>query len=264
MNPVSMYEFTLKSESINRSDLTDWLKEWANKWVFQRELSETGYDHYQGCFSLFKKKRKADLVKVLPNKNMSVRPMSTNATAQGRFNYFMKADTRTEGPWKDTDEEIIIPWHIDHVKTLYPWQQTLKDLATTRDARSIHAIVDNIGNNGKSTFKTYMRCNKLARVIPFANDYKDLMRMVCDMPTDTCYIIDMPRAINKERLSNFWSAIESIKDGYAYDDRYSFKEKIFGSPQIFVFMNTQPEQSYLSSDRWKLWKIDNLELRNFF
>lgn len=79
--------------------------------------------------------------------------------------------------------------------------------------------------------------------------------MVCDMPTAKVYLIDIPRAFNQDKLRAMWAAIESVKDGYAYDDRYSFKEKCFDCPVIWVFMNQQPDVLTLSSDRWRFYSV---------
>ena len=48
------------------------------------------------------------------------------------------------------------------------------------------------------------------------NNYKDLMRMICDTPTSKCYLIDIPRSIEKDKLYGMFSAIEEIKGGYAW------------------------------------------------
>ena len=77
-----------------------------------------------------------------------------------------------------------------------------------------------------------------------------------DTPKKRLYIIDMPRSVNKDRLYGLMSGIETIKDGYAYDDRYSFKEQYFDCPNIWVFSNKQLDMEYLSIDRWRMWRIN--------
>ena len=99
-----------------------------------------------------------------------------------------------------------------------------------------------------------------AKSPPFCNDFRDLMRMVCDMDETNCYLIDMPRAVSKDKLFQLYGAIEKIKDGYAYDDRYRFTEKYFNPPVVWVFTNRCPDLGLLSLDRWKLWTIENDEL----
>jgi len=81
------------------------------------------------------------------------------------------------------------------------------------------------------------------------------MRMILDTPTSSLYIFDLPRAIKKDKLCQFFAAIEEIKGGYAFDDRYSFREKYFDCPNIWVFMNTEPDRDAFSRDRWVFWQI---------
>jgi len=92
-------------------------------------------------------------------------------------------------------------------------------------------------------------------VLPMMESYKDYMRMVMDTPKSRLYLIDFPRAMNKSQCSGFWSAIESIKNGHAYDDRYSFREEFFDSPNIWIFTNTCVKTKWLTNDRWKFWCV---------
>lgn len=78
--------------------------------------------------------------------------------------------------------------------------------------------------------------------------------MVMGLPKKPLYIVDIPRAIRKDKLDEFFAAIESIKDGFAYDKRYKYKQEYFEKPNVWVFMNILPDTKMLSSDRWKLWK----------
>jgi hypothetical protein len=64
--------------------------------------------------------------------------------------------------------------------------------------------------------------------------------------------------MSKENLGGLFSAIETIKDGYVYDERNHFKEWWFDSPNIWVFTNSVPETDYLSKDRWVYWEVNNL------
>lgn len=143
------------------------------------------------------------------------------------------------------------------MKQLRPFQQQIIDDAGNWDTRTINCVYCPTGNKGKSLLVGYCRAYNIGRALPPVNDYKDMMRMVCDMPTSRMYLIDMPRSINKDRLYQFYAGVESIKDGYAYDDRYSFKEKCFDCPNIWIFSNRLPDQKLLSYDRWKIWIIDD-------
>jgi len=256
-NPCCTWDFTASADKNNKNDIEKLLKEISKKYCFQKEFSDSGYEHFQGRISLKLKNRITGLKKMVPKDwHLSI---TSNENKNNQF-YVMKEDTRIDGPWKDTDEVIYIPRQIKEIKTLYPWQQYIVDNYDVWDTRTINIIVDNKGNCGKSILAGYVRAYKLGFVIPFCNDFRDIMRMIMDVPTKRLYLIDMPRAINKEKLYQMYSALETIKNGYAYDDRYSFKEKVFDCPNIWVFTNNIPDISYLSTDRWKFWNIDELTL----
>lgn len=254
-NQISMYDFTMPADRIEVPILQKSLKVWAKKWVFQKEEGDTGYIHYQGRISLIKKRRLEEIGALLAKTELKGIRLSPTHDVKS-FNYVMKADTRIDGPWMDTDEEPrYIPRQIRELGKLHDWQQKVIDLSTVWDTRTIHIIIDEGGNHGKSTLCTYMGVMGLGRTLPFVNDYKDIMRMVMDMPVSGCYLIDMPRAISKDKLFQMYAGIETIKSGYAYDDRYSFKDKYFDCPNVFVFTNKEPDYTLLSRDRWKLWTI---------
>lgn len=260
-----VWDCTLDQDAATRDEVIQSLKVVAKKWMFQLEKGESGYMHWQIKFSLHKKLRTAGVLNLLwetndcwnqkiTGKSMKLTPSSNNGR---KFTYVMKVDTRVEGPWADSDPEPpYIPRQVRGIH-MWPWQQTVLDSYNVWDTRSINVIICPSGNIGKSTFVCYNRAHQLARPIPPVNDHKDMMRMVCDIPTAKAYLIDIPRAFNQDKMRCMWSAIETIKDGYAYDDRYSFKEKTFDCPVIWVFMNTRPDVKTMSTDRWKFYAVNN-------
>lgn len=257
-NAVCVYDFTVGADVTTHTDLIKILRKISKKFCFQLEEGESGYRHYQGRFSLKVKKRlKAaiDLVGI-PQAHLSI----TSKENRTNVFYVTKEETRIEGPWSDKDEQLYIPRQVREIETLYPWQQHIVDNYDVWDTRTINVIVDTVGNNGKTILTSYMRAHKMAFKIPFCNDFKDILRMVADVPIKRCYLIDMPRGIKKDKLFQLFSAIEEVKNGYAYDDRYHFKEVIFDCPNIWIFMNMMPDIAMLSKDRWKFWEIKNLEL----
>ena len=262
MNACSVYDFRYSADidgsRVSHETIVSRLKGIAKKYVFQLEKGDTGYVHYQGRMSLIKKRRKPELLSLFgglaPN---YLEPTCTREYLTGDMFYQMKLDTRIGGPWKDDDVVIYIPRQIRLIEHLRPFQQTIIERLDEWDTRTINVVYDTSGCIGKSTLVGYCRAHQLARCLPTVTDCKDMMRMVCDMPTAASYIIDMPRSMNKERLGGFYSAIEMLKDGYAYDDRYSFKEKVFDCPNIWIFTNDLPCTSYASRDRWKVWCISD-------
>lgn len=256
--PVAVFDFTLGSDYCEYDDLKNYLKDKCKKWVFQLEQGESGYMHYQGRMSLRAKSRLSTLIKNCPFKEIHFSPTCTQNA--GNDFYVTKDETRVEGPWSSEDKEPFIPWDVAEITEFRPWQTEVWDSADLKIRRTVNVIIDARGNNGKTTLVRCMMVHGKAQAPPFCNDFKDLMRMVCDLPNTNCYLIDMPRAVSKDKLYQLYGAIEKIKDGYAFDDRYHMKQKIMNPPVVWVFTNRCPELKLLSLDRWKLWTIVNDEL----
>jgi len=249
-NTICTWDFTLPQGDLAAEQLKGFLKIHCKKWCFQLERGgQTGYMHYQGRVSLKVKARKGP---EFPGIHWSV---TSNANRDNEF-YVLKEDTRVEGPWSDRDK--YIPLQVQNIQ-LYPWQQDILDDANIWDTRTINMIICKEGNIGKSTLATYAGCRGIARAIPMMDSYKDYMRMVMDTPKVRLYLIDFPRCMNKSNCGSFWSAIETIKNGYAYDDRYGFREEYFDCPNIWVFSNTVPDLSQLSKDRWRFFEVTEVQ-----
>lgn len=243
---ICNWDFTLKEEGVCLVSFKNFLKAHCKKWVFQLEQGESGYKHYQGRISLKRKNRKGPHYE-----NIHWSPTST-ANADNDF-YVVKDDTRISGPW--TDKDITIPRQVAEITQLRPWQQQVLDSAKDWNPRTINYLYCPNGNIGKSTLGLYALCHGLGRMIPPMESFKDYMRMVMDAPKAPLYIIDLPRATTKGSCMGFWSAIESIKNGWVYDDRYNFKEEVFTSPAVWVFANHLPDEDLLSKDRWVYWEV---------
>lgn len=252
MSACCVYDFTSFEE--NKDDVKKWCEKHCKKWTFQQEqCPSTEKLHFQGRISLKIKKRVNEICKDDLKFHFSV----TSKTNRDNDFYACKEESKVEGPWRDDDEVIYIPRQIREIDNLYSWQKRVIQDAKIWDTRTINVVLDFKGNIGKSTLVNYVRAYRLGRRIPPVNDFKDLMRMVMDMPTSSLYLIDMPRSMSKSGLLGLYSAIEEVKNGYAFDDRYKFTEKIFDCPNIWLFTNTLPDKNLLSLDRWKLWEISN-------
>ena len=256
-----VYDFTLFDE-ITPQNLRIKLKEYCKKYCFQREKGEkTDKLHYQGRLSLKLKKRESELIKQAKNefgwKSFHISITST----ENRDNHFYvcKDDTRIDGPYTD-ENDIYIPLDVLEMTTLRPWQDKLMKELDKYDKRAVDVIFDPVGNNGKSSFTRYMMLHKDAELLPFCNDYKDIMRMAYDVGPKKVYMIDMPRAISKDKLFQFFSGIETLKSGYAYDDRHRFQKRLFDRPRICIFTNSEPDNTLLSKDMWQMWQIEDNDL----
>lgn len=123
-------------------------------------------------------------------------------------------------------------------------------------------IFDAVGNNGKSIFCEWLEYNDLAFEVPPFRLMEDLMQCCMCVPKQKAYLIDMPRAMKKDKLGEFYSGIESLKNGTMYDKRFKFKKRRIDRPQIFVFTNVLPDFELMSKDRWQVYQIEDRDLVN--
>lgn len=263
-NAVWCYDFTWNTEEnqvvidAQKIELAEWTSKMGKKWTYQLERGETEKRlHWQGRISLKAKKRKHMLHPELGGK-VHWTPTSSECSKGDKFyEYCTKNKTREAGPW--TSKDAYVPRQWREVTTLYPWQQEIIDSVDVWDSQCVNFLYNPEGGIGKSTLVGKMRAMGIAKKIPFVNDYKDIMRMAYCMGAQKCFLIDMPRAIRKDKLFQMYAAIEELKGGYCYDDRYAFKDLGFDSPVIWVFSNMLPDLTLLSDRRWKLWEVDDEE-----
>jgi hypothetical protein len=146
---------------------------------------------------------------------------------------------------------------------LLPWQQQLKTQTDSFHLRAIDFVYDEKGNQGKSLFTEYLEYLGGAEEIPPFRLMDDIFQWVATRPIKKLYIVDMPRGMKKDKLGEFYSGIEVIKNGLAYDKRYSATKIRFDRPRVIVFANQLPDFDLMSVDRWKIWKISGQELVQF-
>lgn len=246
-NACCVWDYTIPHDAITLADLLAWCKENCKKYCFQHEKGETGYEHWQCRFSL--KERKRIPPKPCPKAHSSV---TSKENWENEF-YVLKSASRISGPW--TDRDLYIPRQARNI-ILRPWQQQIVDDATVWDTRHLNVLYCPKGNIGKSILVAYACSRGLARKIPIMDSYKDMMRFVMDTPPTSLYLVDFPRALNRSCCGSFWGALETIKDGYQYDDRYKFRDEWRDCPNIWVFSNDKPDPTLLSPDRWYIWELD--------
>lgn len=241
-----------------REELLNGLEEYAKKYAFQLERAPTTQMlHFQIKVSWITKVR---VTNAWQPTGFHIHWTPELASNSGDWSYVTKEESRVDGPWKswDDDDTPYIPEDVRNI-VLRPWQASIRDAVPT--IRHIHVIVDANGNIGKTTITKYLCCRRLAQLIPPIFNYLDMMQIVMSAPINSKYIIDMPRSIPQKKLDEFWSAIESIKGGHAFDLRYKYKERWFEPPSIWVFTNKMPDLTKLTPDRWLIYNIVNDELQ---
>lgn len=263
-NQLYCWDFTIPYDNEEPEELLQYFRTICSKGAFQLEQGESsGYKHWQGRISFNKKQRIKQAIELLSKWNPPhVSPTTTEN--KNNFDYVTKERTKIGGPWfiHDNNDQNYIQLRFRGNIVWKSWQETVINMIMkTPDDRHINVIIDNEGNKGKSFLTMYLASFKMARNVPQMKDHRDILRLVMDMPESPCYIFDLPRATSKNDQHSIYSAIEQIKNGYAYDDRYNYKEKFFEPPHIFVFTNQEPDTSLLSNDRWVFWTISGLDLK---
>lgn len=250
------------------------LNGWCKKWVFQMERGETtGYEHWQVRVHLTQKKTLAGMLTDFKQEGGPIADIggrwsitSSGVHLNNKFNYVMKKDTRLEGPYKDSDHEEP-PKLTRQLRTflthpMYDWQEQVMGWCTEDDDRSVRLVYDPIGNSGKSILSEYLEYLGIAFEMPPLRQMEDLMQFAMSFNSQKAYLIDMPRAMKKDRLGEFYAGLECIKNGVCYDKRYSGKKRRMDRPQVIVFTNVLPALEFLSPDRWSVWRIgDERQLR---
>lgn len=272
---LALFEWQHRAEgpgSKTFDEIQDWCKKWFKYWVFQKEMGDSGYVHWQGAGSLFKKRRRQEL-KTLMRKDdegfltQHCEPITTevantikNVHALLEF-YVAKYDTRVEGPWTSAKNTFMPRQYAG--KDFVPWQQKLIEIAQeeikTADIRTIHWVYDWTGNHGKSVLSALIELRGMGIDMPANNDFKELCAALADICMDQdnrdpgILMLDLPRAMSKNQMNGFTTACEQWKKGSVVDQRHHFRKWWFHTPSVWIFSNTKPPLKHFSRGRWKVW-----------
>ena len=264
----AVWDFRANEDYYTSEELTKWLTANCKTWVFQKEQGDKGYIHWQGRFSLIKKRMKNVLMKLFKDKIPNYLEPTSKQNHLDEFFYAMKEDTRLDGPWYDKSHQstdIYVPKQYRNI-VLYDWQQQIVDSHKVFEPRKINVIFDGPGNKGKSTLAAIAEITMGAIDMPPLNDYKELVQLACNIFMDQnirdsrLMFFDMPRSLPKEKLGGLFAAIEQIKKGKFYDIRHHYKQWWADSPTVWVFTNVLPDFATLSLDRWNIWEIKENKL----
>lgn len=223
----------------------EYLKARAYDWIFAREGSsddDTLHYHFWLQFPDFW----ANMFSVgrgkgyLPGWNVQL-VAATDAAHDAVQEYCMK-----EGNYEHFRQRLPRAYAEDDV-VWRPWQKKVLDMMD--DPRKIICVVDARGNTGKTFLAMWHAVRHKAAILPLLSSYRDLMRCVYAIPSNI-YFVDLPRALTKKQQKELFGALETVKNGYAFDDRYEFKRRYFDSPKVVVYTNNMPDLSLLSLDRW--------------
>jgi len=263
---IFVYEMVLhinENFKPNKDDIIFILKENCKKWCFQLEKGEqTGAIHYQGRISFKERLRKKQALKKLECWPTVYLSPTSNHNKTNDF-YVMKSTTRIEGPWANTDKEDR-KMTRELLETIcvsrLPWQDKIIEMVEKFEVRKIIYIYGPIGMEGKTFLLKYLWGKDKAEWLPYCINYEKIMQNAYAKGAAKVFIMDMPRAVRKDKQEEIYGAIETLKGGMSYDSRYSYKELFFDPPQIVVYSNSVPDWGLLSRDRWNCWTLQGTDM----
>lgn len=263
-NLITGLDLTVWCNQTSEEELLGVLRDLCSKWVYQKEAGkENGTLHYQvRCRT--RERKSLSVHRTIFGKRLPgsfIRPTAKDTHQAKNFNYVMKEDTRVAPPVKESDSvanppPLTVVARLMRGRTLYPWQTTLKEIMQKWYEREIHLLYDPNGNLGKSAFIELMEYEGYCYDLPAMNSMEDVMQAVMCIGYRKCFTIDMPKSICKKHLQGMYSGLEILKNGVAYDKRYTFRKIRMERPTIIVFTNCLPDFSWLSMDRWKIWVVE--------
>lgn len=258
------YQFTLKKDWGTPEQVVELLVNHikVNKYCFQLELGSSDYEHYQGRLSF--KSSNPKRINECKNMTKEICPafhwsIESNAGEKAGAFYVMKDDTRLAGPWMDKNDEHYIPL-FERNLVLRPTQQWIKDKLDKQNMRQMLFIVDDDGHFGKTQLVNNL-CNYHNGVWcppAMATSEAILQFAYAMVKQEGCnFLVDIPRASDKgwEKLL---SACETIKGGWAYDPRYTYKFRRFEYPHILILSNAKPPEHLLTHDRFQVYHTDEI------
>lgn len=249
------------ADSVDQLFVSEVLRRHCKKWTYQRELgSKTGYKHYQGRVSMKVKDRQGPVASLLLAAGLSKFKISlTSGENKDNVFYVIKSDeTYVEGPWSDTDFFCTETRQVREYRLLTPrpWAVAVEALCKAWNPRSVHLVFDPAGCSGKSLLTGDLHQRQVAYGMPPMDSVEDIMSVALATKAKA-YIIDMPRGLTGHKLRSLYTGLESLKNGVAFDKRYTWRLEHFDAPAMVVFTNTLPDFNLLTRDRWKLWTIDH-------
>lgn len=249
MTEPKWWDFTLsveKAKEMNIDDLSvlgNYLKKKTDRCVIGYEVGEGGYVHYQGRCVFKNGIGKDRLIVLLPTAHWS-------PTQVRNFNYCEK-EGKFWRSWETALQDFIEMPEM-------AWQTKAMGILETQDDRRVMVVVDDEGCNGKTTMSKMMVARHIGAYCPAMEDAKDYMAWALAHQTAKTFILDIPRAEDRKKDRQLWSAVEQMKNGYLWDKRNHWQEAWIEPPKVIVFTNSEPDRNLLSDDRWEVYHLQKV------
>lgn len=130
---------------------------------------------------------------------------------------------------------------------MYKWQQDVIDMVK-QDAsdRHVYWFCDPVTGVGKSTLVKWLMQNTDARFFTSA----DTKHIACAYNFEKIVCFNFAKDVDLPSVN--YTAIEQLKDGLLFSEKYVSDNKVAGSPHVLCFANGPPRENALSADKWKI------------
>lgn len=248
--------FTLHNYTSNSiSILKSFFSSNKSKFIFSEEKGKSGETpHLQGYFELPVKKRFTALLKSFKCLDVSgIHLQGAGGDREDNIIYISKEGGKMYGNL--VPEDIYCEEPSEKLKFLVDEMEMYNH---GKGDRLIHCVVDEIGGLGKTEFARWC-CIHMEGCIVSGGKAADMKNQIVEymkvnVRTPRYIIMDIPRS-NLDYLS--YQGIEDVKNMLFYSGKYEGSMVNGNKPFVLMLMNEYPKIENLSSDRWRVYKINN-------
>jgi len=248
ISPAKRWCFVLNNYTEDElTQLVPKFQKFCKKWIWAKEVGESGTPHIQG-FCEFKTKKRP--ISVFENKRMHFD--KANGMDIDQVIYCSK-----EGSVIESVGLPDIPEPLEVIDPNRPFQQEILEIIKGRPCdRTVYWYFGD-GNIGKTQFCKYL--SHTHKAICLHGKGADVRNGIVTEAnrvgsTPKLVVFPIPKSYNKDYLS--YEALENIKDMYFYSGKYEGGMINGNPPHLFVFANEPPDISKMSKDRWKVFHIN--------
>lgn len=233
--------------------IIDELKKFAYKGKVQTEVSpSTGRPHLQGMIWCKQKHRDTEF------KTLKGAHFETLKDTDDVSNYCNKEETH-DGVYR-VAWGFPEPKYIESIPAdkLYDWEiDIITRLTTEPDKRSIYWYWEPDGCAGKTTFQKYLFSNYNG-VVVLSGKATDMKNGIVNYQQENktlpkIVLINIPRS-SLDFVS--YTGLEEIKDMFFFSGKYEGGMVCGACPHVFIFANEEPDKDKMSSDRFKVHRIN--------